>query len=67
MDDRAQKERFTSRQLIEEAKREAKMRRGVYAKQVLAGRMTQGEADRRIAMMEAIADRLLRASMQGAA
>jgi hypothetical protein len=50
--------RFTLRELIDEAKREASMRRNVYAKQVIAGRMTQGQADRNIAMMDAIARRL---------
>lgn len=51
---------FTNRELIEEAHREAGMRRRVYAKQVRAGRMEQREADRRIDMMEAIARRLTR-------
>lgn len=50
--------RFTLRELIEEARREADMRRRVYPRQVLAGRMTQGQADRNIAKMEAIARRL---------
>jgi hypothetical protein len=48
------------RELIEEAHREARMRRQVYAKQVRAGRMEQREADRRIDLMEAIARRLTR-------
>ena len=50
--------RFTLRELIDEARREASMRRRVYPRQILAGRMTQGQADRNIAMMEAIARRL---------
>ena len=53
-------ERFTQRELIEEAQREASMRRHVYAKQVRAGRMPQAEADRKIDLMEAIARRLTR-------
>lgn len=50
--------RFTLRELIDEARREAAMRRNVYPRQILAGRMTQGQAERRIGMMEAIAQRL---------
>lgn len=53
-------DRFTNRELIEEAQREAGMRRHVYARQVRAGKMTQAEADRRIDLMEAIARRLTR-------
>lgn len=54
--DRAQ--RFTLRELIDEARREASMRRKVYPRQIIAGRMTQGQAERNIAMMEAIVRRL---------
>lgn len=51
--------RFTLRELVDEAMREADMRRRVYPRQVLAGRMTQGQAERNIAKMEAIARRLM--------
>lgn len=51
-------QRFTLRELIDEAKREAAMRKSVYPRQIIAGRMTQAQADRRIGMMEAIARRL---------
>lgn len=51
---------FTPQELATEAAREAGMRRGVYAKRVAAGRMSPAEADRRIAMMEAIARQLSR-------
>lgn len=49
---------FTVRQLIEEAQRESRMRRNVYARQVIAGRMSQADADHKIDLMEAIARRL---------
>lgn len=52
--------RFGVRELIEEAQREAFMRRRVYPNQVRAGRMSQQDADRRIDMMEAIVTRLTR-------
>lgn len=55
-----QPERFTARELADEARREAFVRRRVYPRQVAAGRMTQADADRRIDMMEAIAVRLTR-------
>ncbi|WP_333830990.1 hypothetical protein [Pararhodobacter sp.] len=53
-------DRFTTRELIEEATREASIRRHLFGKQVRAGRMDQREADRRIDLMEAIARRLSR-------
>lgn len=53
-------DRFTVRELIEEARREAFIRRRVYPRQVDAGRLKQADADRRIDLMEAIADRLTR-------
>lgn len=53
-------DRFTTRELIEEAERETRMRRHVYEKQVRAGRMTRKEADLRIDKMQAIARRLTR-------
>lgn len=53
-------DRFTTRELIEEATREARMRRHVYGKQVRAGRMDPKDADRKIDLMEAIARRLTR-------
>jgi hypothetical protein len=52
--------RFTIRQLVDEAQREAFMRRRYFEKSVAEGRMSRAEADRRIDMMEAIATRLLR-------
>lgn len=52
--------RFGVRELIEEAQREAFMRRRVYPNQVRAGRMSQEDADRRIDLMEAIVTRLTR-------
>lgn len=58
--ERSDSDRFTSRQLIEEAQREARMRRRVYGKQVRAAKMDPKEADERIDMMEAIARRLTR-------
>lgn len=39
-----------------EAEREVKMRRSVYPRWVSGGRFTQQEADRRIAVMEAIVE-----------
>lgn len=51
---------FSVREMVEEAQREAFMRRRVYPNQVRAGRMTQADADRRIDVMEAIAARLTR-------
>lgn len=52
--------RFSLRELVDEAKQEAFMRRRVYQKQVRDGRMSQDVADQRIEMMEAIATRLTR-------
>jgi hypothetical protein len=52
--------RFGVRELIEEAQREAFMRRRVYPNQVRSGRMSQQDADRRIDLMEAIVTRLSR-------
>lgn len=52
--------RYGVRELIEEAQREAFMRRRVYPNQVRAGRMSQEDAERRIDMMEAIVTRLTR-------
>lgn len=53
-------DRFTTRELIEEATREARLRRQLYAKQVRAGRMDPRDADHRIDLMEAIVRRLTR-------
>ena len=52
--------RFCVRELVDEAQREAFMRRRVYPNQVRAGRMSQQDADRRIDLMEAIITRLTR-------
>lgn len=52
--------RFSVRELVEEAQREAFMRRRVYPRLVESGRMTQADADRRIDLMEAVALRLTR-------
>jgi replicative DNA helicase len=49
---------FTLRDLAECAERELKLRRRVYANRVDTGRMSQNEAERQIAMMEAIAAKL---------
>jgi hypothetical protein len=53
-------DRFTVRELIEEAQREVAMRRNLYEKQVRAGRMSREQADRQIDLMEAIVRRLTR-------
>lgn len=53
-------ERFSVRELVDEAQREVFMRRRVYPNQVRAGRMSQQDADRRIDIMEAIITRLTR-------
>jgi hypothetical protein len=52
--------RFTVRELVDEAQREAFMRRRYFEKSVKSGRMSRAEADRRIDLMEAIATRLLK-------
>jgi hypothetical protein len=46
---------FTHAQKAAAAKREAGYRRHVYARRVAEGKMTQTEADRGVAVMEAIA------------
>lgn len=51
-------DRFTNRELAEEARREAFLRRRVYPRWVADGRLSQQDADRRIEMMEVIATRL---------
>lgn len=53
-------DRFTTRELIQEATREVAIRRHVFGKQVRAGRMDQKDADRKIDLMEAIVRRLTR-------
>lgn len=53
-------DRFTVRELIEEAQREVAMRRNLYAKQVRAGRMSRELAHLQIDLMEAIVRRLTR-------
>ena len=53
-------ERFTVHELIEEAQREASMRRHVYEKQIRAGRMSREQANRRIELTEAVVRRLTR-------
>ena len=50
--------RFTDEQLIECVERELRMRRSVYPKWVGRGTLTKGKAEREIAMMEAVRDRL---------
>lgn len=47
---------FTPGELLEEAERELRMRQRVFPRWVVDGRMTQAAADRKIAMMKAIAD-----------
>jgi hypothetical protein len=51
---------ITDKDLHECAVRELAMRRGVYPKFVRSGRMTQEQADREIAMMEAIVEHFRR-------
>ena len=55
-------DRFTTRELIEEAQREVEMRRRVYGKQIRAGRMDRKEADERIDKMTAIVRRLTKSA-----
>lgn len=45
---------FSTLELIKETEREIEMRRHVYPKRVAAGSMTKADADRKIAMAEAI-------------
>lgn len=59
-EERSDLDRFTTRELVEEAHREARMRRRVYARAVGEGRMSRQEADRKIDLMMAIAGRLVR-------
>ena len=56
---------FTLTELRECAEREVKLRRRVYANRVDTGRMTQREADRQIAMMDEIAERLRKEEQAG--
>jgi hypothetical protein len=49
---------FSVKALIAEAQRELDLRRQFYWTRVRAGKMRQDEADRRIALMEAIVKRL---------
>jgi hypothetical protein len=49
---------FTIGDLIKEAEREVALRVNVYRTRVEGGKMKQAVADRQIAMMRAIADRL---------
>ncbi len=53
-----QDSRFSIRELIGEADRELALRRQFYWSRVRAGRMKQSDADKRIALMEAIVKRL---------
>jgi hypothetical protein len=50
--------RFPVADLIAEAQRELDLRRQYYWRRVRAGRMRQDDADKRIALMEAIVKRL---------
>jgi hypothetical protein len=50
--------RFTSTELVKCAQREASYRRYIYPRRVEDKRMTRAEADREIAMMDEIAERL---------
>lgn len=49
---------FTIEDLIREAQREVELRKQYYWRRVRAGRMRQDDADKRIALMEAIVKRL---------
>ncbi|TAL05191.1 MAG: hypothetical protein EPO00_13370 [Chloroflexota bacterium] len=51
----AQPSVFTAQEKAKEARREVSMRCAVYPKWIAAGRMKQVDADRRIAIMTAIA------------
>jgi hypothetical protein len=53
-------ERFSVRELIDEAQRELDLRRRFYPKWVRAGRIKQDDAARRLELMEAIVGRLTR-------
>lgn len=53
-----QKPVFQVAELAEEARREVAMRKRVYPRWVEGGRMTQAKADRGLALMEAIAEKL---------
>ncbi|MGR3484038.1 MAG: hypothetical protein ACU0BF_01725 [Paracoccaceae bacterium] len=45
----------TPAEKLEELRRELRMRQRVYPRQIQLGRMTQADADRRIAVLEAVA------------
>jgi hypothetical protein len=45
-------------EMIADAKREVALRRSVYPRLVAAGRLKQSKADRQIAIMEAIVEKL---------
>lgn len=47
---------FTALELVTEARRELKLRRQVYPNRVHTGRLSQRQADRQIAMQEAIVE-----------
>jgi hypothetical protein len=53
---------FTVKDLIEEARREVALRRKVFPRWVEERRITASEADRRVALMEAIEKRLTRSA-----
>lgn len=50
--------RFTIEELIAEAQRELELRRQYYWKRIRAGKMRADDAEKRIALMEAIVKRL---------
>lgn len=50
--------RFTVEELIAEAQRELELRRQYYWKRIRAGKMRADDAEKRIALMEAIVKRL---------
>lgn len=47
---------FTAAELAKEAQREVQYRRFVYSRRIAEGKMTQHDAERKIAMMERIAE-----------
>jgi hypothetical protein len=53
--DLSKPQRFTARQKMQCAQRETGYRRFVYPKRVVAGKMTQADADKQIAIMDEIA------------
>ena len=58
-------EQFSFNEMIDEVEREIRMRQVVYPGQVARKKMRQSEADRKIAIMEAVAQMLRDISERG--